>query len=312
MTLFAVDISSHQGAFDVVRAAAEGYSACLCKATEGRTFRDPRFDRNIPLVKASGMVPGAYHFLRSGDGAAQARAFHARIAAHGGPAGWLCACDNEADASWSTTMAFFAEWGQLTGCHPLIMYSGAWWWGSRHWPGATLTPHLWHSRYTTGTGPGQQLYTRVPASWWTPGYGGWPTATLLQFTSSARVAGQSVDASAFRGTVDDLLELTHGGTVSQHTDQILEAWAQGVPVDAAGRSVEPVKWRMRDEDWQQRVEAALSEVLGRPAGAVVLTEADRSAIAAEVASLLAPQLRGVAQLAERLGAAGDVLGQLND
>jgi hypothetical protein len=207
MTIFVVDISGHQDAFDAARAGREGYAAVICKATEGRTYNDPRFDTFIPQIKAAGLIPGAYHFLRAGDGAAQARAFHARVTAHGGPGGFLCACDNEQDATLAATKAFFAEWARLSGNHPLMMYSGSWWWTSRGWNGPSLTQYLWDSRYVSGSGVGSDLYTKVPASWWTPGYGGWGTATLLQFSSKATVAGQPVDVSAYRGTYGQLLAL---------------------------------------------------------------------------------------------------------
>jgi lysozyme len=239
--IWLIDISNYQGNFNVAEAGREGYSAIICKATEGLTYQDPRFDAFIPQIKAAGLIPGTYHFLRAGDGAAQARAFHARVAAHGGPDGFLCACDNEQDANWAVTKAFFAEWNQLTSGHPLIMYSGAWWWSSRGWNGASLTPYLWHSHYVSGGGAGSALYAKVPESWWTPGYGGWSTATILQFSSSATVAGQQVDVDAFRGTLDELRALTHIASPPTSEDdmtpdqerllitceRILSCWARG-------------------------------------------------------------------------------------
>jgi lysozyme len=206
--IWLIDISNYQTGLDIDQAGREGYSAVICKATEGVSYRDPRFDTFIPQVKAAGLIPGAYHFLRASDGAAQARAFHARVAAQGGPGGFLCACDNEQDATWDVTREFYAEWARLTGGHPLMMYSGAWWWSPRGWPGASLTPYLWASHYVSGSGAGSALYAKVPASWWTPGYGGWNTATILQFSSSATVADQAVDVNAYRGTIAQLRELT--------------------------------------------------------------------------------------------------------
>ena len=123
--LWMVDLSNHQAGIDIEQIAREGYSAAICKATEGTTFRDGQFAGWIPRIRAAGMLPGAYHFLRNSDGAAQARAFHARVAAVGGPAGMLCALDNEHDATHATTTGFVAEWHRLTNGHPLIMYTGA-------------------------------------------------------------------------------------------------------------------------------------------------------------------------------------------
>jgi hypothetical protein len=205
--IWIVDISNHQGSFDVAAAVAEGYSAVICKASEGTSYRDTRFDSFAAQTQAAGAIPGAYHYLRAGDGAAQARLLHSRITDHGGTDGWLCVLDNEADATWDTTVAFVEEWNRITNHHPLIMYSGGWWWKPRGWNGASLTPYLWDSHYTSGSGVGSVLYEQVPDSWWTPGYGGWARSTMLQFSSSARVSGQNVDVSAFPESLDDLLAL---------------------------------------------------------------------------------------------------------
>lgn len=312
-----LDLSNHQASFDLGRAAGEGYSAVLCKATEGTTFRDGRFRQHVSGAMRAGMIPGAYHYLRAGDGAAQARAFHTAVSAAGGPAGWLIALDDEADASWATTQAWAAEWRRLTGGHPFLMYTGAWWWGSRGWPGATLTPYLWHSRYVTGSGSGSWLYGRVPTGWWSPGYGGWPQATLLQFTSQALVAGQRVDASAFRGSLDDLRQLTRpGGDLGMATvEQKLGAWLVGV--DHVGDDeVTPVVWQQRMERWQADVSGRLQELQQRPGATVTLGAEELAAlqagIVAEVGSQVAPALAALRQLLDRLGAAGDALGALND
>lgn len=200
-----LDLSNHQPGFDIPRAVREGYQAILLKATEGLNYRDPLFDSYAQATQDMGALPGAYHFLRAGDGAAQARYLYQRIADHGGPGGWVAICDNEVDATWDATVAFSQEWAQLTGGHPLVVYSGNWWWSARGWNGSTLTPYLWDSRYVAGTGYGSQLYAGVPDSWWVPRYGGWTQATMLQFSSTATVAGASpVDVSAYRGTVATL------------------------------------------------------------------------------------------------------------
>lgn len=214
MVQWIIDISNHQGAFDVARAGSEGYSAVWMKASEGTTFRDGMFDTFASQTLSAGLIPGAYHFLRAGDGRAQADVLYGRIRDHGGPDGWLVACDNEQDAGWDTTVGFFQRWRELAGDHPLFMYSGNWWWGPRGWGGSALTPYLWDSRYVSGTGYGSSLYEQVPESWWTSRYGGWGEVTVLQFTSSATVAGRSpIDVSAFRGSLEDLRALIRGSDV---------------------------------------------------------------------------------------------------
>jgi GH25 family lysozyme M1 (1,4-beta-N-acetylmuramidase) len=213
--LYLFDISNHQGWFDVDLAIKEGYSGGIFKSSEGTTYRDPTFAQNVAACRNAGGVPGAYHFLRNGEGAEEARIFHRVVTASGGPDGMLCVCDTETDATWTDVQAFYAEWNRLTGNHPLIMYSGAWWWQPRGWPGATLTPYLWHSHYVSGTGYGSALYASVPASYWSPGYGGWSRATILQFSESATVTSRSpIDVNAFDGSIDDLRALTHAGTTT--------------------------------------------------------------------------------------------------
>lgn len=311
------DISNYQAGFDVGRAVREGYAGIIMKASEGTTFKDRQFDTFAGQVLAAGAVPGAYHYLREEDGAGQAEMFHARIAAWGGPAGWICACDNEADAEWETTSSFYARWSQLTGGHPLMMYSSGWWWPSG-WDGTVLTPYLWDSRYVSGSDTGSGLYAGVPESWWTPRYGRWPVATMLQFTSSALVAGRKIDVSAFRGTVDDLkgmLTRSGGATVSR-ADELVEAWDGGFETTASGGHCELTVRQKRADDFMVAARESLARLEAAPGGVVVLDEASRAAIVAAVAddvvSRISPALRGVTQMMDRLGAAGDALGVLND
>jgi hypothetical protein len=207
--MWVVDISNHQPDFDVRTAIQDdGYEAVICKASEGTTFRDAFFDGFVDTTIASGGIPGAYHFLRAGNGASQADLLFERIAFHGGPNGWFVACDNEADASWDDTVTFFGRWNELTAGHPLVMYSGNWWWGQRNWPGSELTPLLWDSRYVGGSGYGCELFEKVPDSWWQARYGGWSNVVLLQFSANATVAGnRPIDVSAFRGNRDEFLAL---------------------------------------------------------------------------------------------------------
>ncbi|MEV4705505.1 GH25 family lysozyme [Actinoplanes sp. NPDC049316] len=204
-----VDISHWQGDINIAQIAREGYTACVCKATEGTAYDDPTFDRNIAAVTKAGMIPGAYHYLRDGDGAAQARHFHQRVRKLGGPDGWLIQLDCESDGYGPEMAAWAAEWKRLTGNHPFLIYSGSWWWPRTDgYRGAALTPYLWHSHYVDGSDIGSMLYRQVADSWWKPGYGGWPKATILQFSSSGKVAGRQIDVNAFRGTVEQLRALT--------------------------------------------------------------------------------------------------------
>src|SRR5690606_22040548 len=54
MTLFGIDVSHHQGSFDVERAAREGIDFFIFKATEGSGFTDSRFAENVAKARKTG------------------------------------------------------------------------------------------------------------------------------------------------------------------------------------------------------------------------------------------------------------------
>ena len=193
--VFGIDIASYQAGINIQQVVSEGYSFIFVKATEGTGYHNPYFAQHIRAARDAGALPGAYHFLRAGSGEAQAISFVAAVdEAMGSTTGVMLACDNEKDAGWATTVAFFQKVWQLTGGHHVIMYTGSWWW-PHGWDGSGLTGALWHSRYIDGEGYGSDLYARVPASWWDTNYGGWPRATILQFSNQGLVAGRFVDVN---------------------------------------------------------------------------------------------------------------------
>lgn len=217
------DISNHNAGFDVSRAVGEGYAAIIMKSSQGTWYEDPTFDGFATATMATDAIPGAYHWLENGAGASQAEFLHQRISAHGGPTGWLCACDCEDNAEWQTVVDFFERWREITNGHTLIMYSGNWWWENRGWNAAGLTPYLWDSRYVSGSGCGSELYERVPESWWIPRYGGWSKTTILQFADTAIVGGSTpIDVDAFLGTREELLKLAGRVLDMEQTDKMVK------------------------------------------------------------------------------------------
>ncbi len=71
-----IDISSHNGDIDFAKVAADGVNFVFLKATEGRSFRDPKFFINYAGARAAGIKVGAYHFFRfDSDGYEQGRNF---------------------------------------------------------------------------------------------------------------------------------------------------------------------------------------------------------------------------------------------
>lgn len=216
MALYGVDIhGNYQAGISFARLRAEGYSFVTVKATEGTGFLGPRFLEWMPAIRAQGLIPGAYHWLSSADGAAQARFFYNRVVQGGGPRGMLIQLDCEDDGYGPVMRAWANEWNRLSGNHPFLIYSGAWWWPRTNgFRGADLTPYLWHSRYLTADPDAVSdnvaaFAARIPDSWWNPGYGGWSQATFLQFSyqGDAGGLGNSVDLNVTRMSRDQLLGL---------------------------------------------------------------------------------------------------------
>ncbi|GAA2347009.1 hypothetical protein [Dactylosporangium salmoneum] len=61
------------------------------------------------------------------------------------------------------------------------------------------------------------------------------------------------DMADWSGAYDPL-----GGDLGMSASEIIEAWAVGMPKTSGGSTVEPVKWRVRDEAWQAATSAQLS------------------------------------------------------
>lgn len=217
MTLFGIDVSDAQGAIDWSKVKGAGIAFGIAKATEGNGYTSKTYAANAAGMKAAGLVPGAYHFLTgTPDGATQADYFLSKI---GEPAGLLIGLDVETEPNLTVqpgiqqVQEFASRFAALQPGHPLLVYSGAWYWAGRDHMmdprGADLGP-LWASVYATAYGTPAAIYATVPASFWSDTFGGWPTITLLQFSPHTTVAGVAgvVDASAFRGTLAELRVLT--------------------------------------------------------------------------------------------------------
>lgn len=193
------DVSHHQGAIDWAKVRGAGHTFGWCKATEGTGFVDSRFQANWRAMAAAGLVRGAYHFLRAeSDGRAQARHF---LDVVGDLDGSMACLDVETSASGTNptgahARAFVDEFRARTGGHPIVIYTGRWYWRDRigNPAGADLGP-LWHSAYSASPGAI---------------YGGWPAFTFWQHTSSGSCPGVAgaCDLNRFYGDTAALAALT--------------------------------------------------------------------------------------------------------
>lgn len=68
-----IDISHHQGDIDwnQLTPSNSNKAFIIAKATEGKTYQDPKFIQNYKNICTAGFQPGAYHFLRFGSSSAK-------------------------------------------------------------------------------------------------------------------------------------------------------------------------------------------------------------------------------------------------
>lgn len=256
-----VDASHHQGSPNWTAARAGGYEFAILKATDRKPYAFVNwFHQELPRAKASGMVCGAYHFLRAGDGVGQARYFVDEVTKEpGGFSGLLAAvdCESHPDGtfpSFDTIKAFVIEFKRLVPSHPLLCYTGhAFWTGNLGNPQGVAIGPLWHAEYEPSAaevadGPEKGVY------------GGWAGPTIWQFTSNLGQIGMgnvpgfsgAVDANLFDGDRNDLLQYT----VSVEDDMTPEE--HQLLVDSEARS-EAILKLVRDQ-----IDPHVDTLLARP------------------------------------------------
>ncbi len=59
-----IDISAHNGHIDFGKVAADSIRFVYIKASEGATWRDPKFEENYNAARLAGLKVGVYHFFR--------------------------------------------------------------------------------------------------------------------------------------------------------------------------------------------------------------------------------------------------------
>lgn len=213
MALFGVDVSRWRDKVDWPRAHSAGIAYAFAKATEGANITDPQWPANRDGMRALGdsFLPGAYHFLR-GDAPIAHQVDHFLNQA-GDVSGLAVALDVETrngaerQATAADAERWVAEFKRRTGGHPVFGYYPRWYWDRTGREDLSFFDALWASHYVSGSGTPDELYSKVPASWW-DGYGGQDVA-ILQFSSSGTVAGidPPTDLNAYRGTLAELRAL---------------------------------------------------------------------------------------------------------
>lgn len=202
MTIFGVDISSYQGSgFNFTQAKAQGVSFAVVKATEGDNYANPYYATQVQNSLNSGLLTMSYHFVHSADENGQVAEVESN--ARKDLPLWL---DSEVDGSGEYGVSVdLVRRLRADGWNVVGTYLPRWFWSQIGSPDLRPLGLLWASGYPGGSGSPAQIYSVSggdgSSSW--SAYGG-VAPSLWQFTNKASVAGQSVDCSAFRGTIDQL------------------------------------------------------------------------------------------------------------
>ncbi len=208
-----IDVSHWQGAINWTSVRNAGIQFAWIKATEGTSYKDPRFNTNYPAAYHAGVIRGAYHFAlpNVSGGAAQATYF----ATNGGgwsrdnltlpgvldiehnPYGAMCyGLSTTQMRTWITD--FYNAYKARTG-RDVVIYTTASWWNTctGNWTGMYGKSPLWVAHWTSNATP------TLPS--------GFPTWTVWQYTSTGSVSGVSgnVDRNKFNGSRDRLLALAN-------------------------------------------------------------------------------------------------------
>lgn len=194
-----IDVSHFQGTINWTSVKNSGKRFAFAKATEGRTFTDPRFASNWPAMKNVGLIRGAYHFGRPGsDPVVQADHFINTVRPVSGDLQLVLdleVTDGRTPSqvrSW--TVSFINRVKARTG-RPGIIYTGFFFWRDSAGNGSNLNCPLWLAAYVSNPN------NFVPAAW--------PFFTFWQYTSTGSVPGISgnVDRDAFNGSLTGLNNL---------------------------------------------------------------------------------------------------------
>ena len=187
-----IDLSHWETVTDWGAVKKSGIAGVIYKATEGHTYIDTTYHDARAAAEATGLLWGAYHFLRPSDLIQQARFF---VESTGKDLDLYCADHEDAGVSLDDLKEFLGEMHAITGKHALI-YSG-------HVlkeqvadlaGDAILAAHrLWIAHYTDAEAP--VWPTNIWPSWW-----------LWQYTETGAVAGieDETDRNRYHGSLAKL------------------------------------------------------------------------------------------------------------
>lgn len=210
MTVFFPDISSYEAGLTI----QPGTVAVVAKATEGLYYRDAQYLNFKAQAARVGAVFSAYHFLKAGNGAAQADYCHAMVGAT--PVMLDVETEGGSKPTVADCLAFITRMRALGG-RVWGAYFPRWFWEEVGGSLASLGVAIVASGY-----PGHYSDTDPD---WQP-YGG-ANPQIWQYTDKQPYGGQHVDFNAYRGTVTQLAALINGGSSAAPSTPVTSPTPQG-------------------------------------------------------------------------------------
>ena len=169
MALYGVDIAGYQSTSKTMYAQ---YSFVIVKATEGRTYVNPKWRAQIQAASENGQLLGLYHYCRPENNSPQAEAKHFvdTIRDYIGKA--VLAADWEQTAlkySASWLLTFLQEVERMTGTKPLLYIQQS---------------ALLSGKYNGIARAGYPLWMAQYNKKMSPRHGAWKEVTIWQYTST--------------------------------------------------------------------------------------------------------------------------------
>lgn len=203
-----VDVSSHNGDVAWPTLYKQGVRFAYVKATEGTSYKNPKFTQQYNGSYKAGMIRGSYHFAlpSNSSGAAQANYF----ASNGG--GWSrdgktlpgaldveynpygSACYGKSTKAMVDWISDFTKTYRSRTGRDAVIYTSATWWKKCTGNSTKFnkTNPLWIANWASSVGS-------LP--------GGWPFHTIWQYTSTGPTVG---DHNRFNGAFNRLQALANG------------------------------------------------------------------------------------------------------
>jgi GH25 family lysozyme M1 (1,4-beta-N-acetylmuramidase) len=207
VSLYLIDVSSHQGEIDGAQIKAADYDGVIVKLTEGTDYHNPYLDHQIQQARDNDLRVGFYHYARQDitrDPLAESAWFLLWALPRIQPGDLLAGDFEQADdrgdlSAWALGWLSYVQ--EKTSVKPFL-YTYPWY-AIAHLADPALKDFpLWYASYPKGvTSPadlGDRPMPQAPVPW--------DKIVIWQFTGGSPVAGTTfpTDLNRFDGTADDL------------------------------------------------------------------------------------------------------------